>query len=173
MLLTPQDVALLFKLHRALMFFVNKRLKVLPGDVASPDHFSSLPPQVRLKVRDAFLNPMVWTLQVNGFMVDVRHAPREVQEIAFNKGLIPYIAFQCFVEECSFHLIDQGCKAVRDESVGPAGSHLRAGGAGGGRGVRPHAKCPVEARERGLVQRGPCRRYCVARCLTLTTALVQ
>ena len=36
-------------------------------------------------------NPMVWMLQVNGFMVDVRHAPREVQEIAFNKGLIPYI----------------------------------------------------------------------------------
>ena len=36
-------------------------------------------------------NPMVWMLQVNGFMVDVRHAPREVQEIAFNKGLIPYL----------------------------------------------------------------------------------
>jgi len=36
-------------------------------------------------------NPMVWMLQVNGFMVDVRHAPREVQEIAFKKGLIPYI----------------------------------------------------------------------------------
>jgi hypothetical protein len=36
-------------------------------------------------------NPMVWMLQVNGFMVDVRQAPREVQEIAFNKGLIPYI----------------------------------------------------------------------------------
>jgi hypothetical protein len=36
-------------------------------------------------------NPMVWTLQVSGFMVDIRHAPREVQEIAFNKGLIPYI----------------------------------------------------------------------------------
>jgi hypothetical protein len=36
-------------------------------------------------------NPMVWMLQVNGFIVDVRHAPREVQEIAFNKGLIPYI----------------------------------------------------------------------------------
>jgi hypothetical protein len=29
MLLTPQDVQLLFKLHRALMFFVNQRLKVL------------------------------------------------------------------------------------------------------------------------------------------------
>ena len=36
-------------------------------------------------------NPMVWMLQVNGFMIDIRHAPREVQEIAFNKGLIPYI----------------------------------------------------------------------------------
>jgi hypothetical protein len=36
-------------------------------------------------------NPMVWMLQVNGFMLDVRRAPREVQEIAFEKGLIPYI----------------------------------------------------------------------------------
>ena len=36
-------------------------------------------------------NPMVWMLQVNGFTMDVRYAPREVQEIAFNKGLIPYI----------------------------------------------------------------------------------
>jgi hypothetical protein len=36
-------------------------------------------------------NPMVWILEVNGFMMDVRHAPREVQEIVFEKGLIPYI----------------------------------------------------------------------------------
>jgi hypothetical protein len=36
-------------------------------------------------------NPMVWMLQVNGSMMDVRHAPREVQEIAFNRGLIPFI----------------------------------------------------------------------------------
>jgi hypothetical protein len=36
-------------------------------------------------------NPMVWMLQVNGLMVDVRHMPREVQESAFQKGLIPYI----------------------------------------------------------------------------------
>jgi len=55
MLLTPQDVDLFFRLHRALMFCVNQRLQVLPDDVASPDAFSSLSPQVRLKVRDAFL----------------------------------------------------------------------------------------------------------------------
>ena len=36
-------------------------------------------------------NPVAWILEVNGFMVDIRHMPREVQEIAFNKGLIPYI----------------------------------------------------------------------------------
>ena len=36
-------------------------------------------------------NPLVWMLQVNGFMMDVRQAPREVQEMAFEKGLIPYI----------------------------------------------------------------------------------
>jgi hypothetical protein len=36
-------------------------------------------------------NPMVWMLQINGFIMDIRRAPREVQEIAFNKGLIPYI----------------------------------------------------------------------------------
>jgi hypothetical protein len=56
MLLTPQDVELFFKLHRALMFFVNQQLKVIPDDIASPDKFSSLSPEVCLKVRDAFLS---------------------------------------------------------------------------------------------------------------------
>jgi hypothetical protein len=36
-------------------------------------------------------NPLVWMLQVNGFMVDVRSMPREIQEIAYEKGYIPYI----------------------------------------------------------------------------------
>ncbi len=36
-------------------------------------------------------NPLAWMVSVNGFLLDVRHAPREVQEIAFHKGLIPYI----------------------------------------------------------------------------------
>jgi hypothetical protein len=36
-------------------------------------------------------NPMVWLLKVNGMMVDIRHAPRELQVIAYEKGLIPYI----------------------------------------------------------------------------------
>jgi hypothetical protein len=36
-------------------------------------------------------NPLVWMLEANGLIIDARHAPREIQEIAFRKGLIPYI----------------------------------------------------------------------------------
>jgi hypothetical protein len=36
-------------------------------------------------------NPMVWMLSVNGIIVDIRSMPREAQEAAFEKGLIPYI----------------------------------------------------------------------------------
>jgi hypothetical protein len=36
-------------------------------------------------------NPLVWMLEVNGFIMDIRDCPREAQEIAFEKGLIPYI----------------------------------------------------------------------------------
>ena len=36
-------------------------------------------------------NPMVWTIEFNGFVVDARYLPREVQVIAYEKGLIPYI----------------------------------------------------------------------------------
>jgi hypothetical protein len=36
-------------------------------------------------------NPMVWMLEVNGFLMDVRRAPRKLQEAAYKKGLIPYI----------------------------------------------------------------------------------
>jgi len=36
-------------------------------------------------------NPLAWMITVNGFIMDARSAPREVQEIAYQKGLIPYI----------------------------------------------------------------------------------
>jgi hypothetical protein len=36
-------------------------------------------------------NPMVWLAEVNGFMVDLREMPREVQTAAYEKGVIPYI----------------------------------------------------------------------------------
>lgn len=36
-------------------------------------------------------SPMVWTVSVNGLIVDVRDMPREIQEEAYRKGIIPYI----------------------------------------------------------------------------------
>ena len=36
-------------------------------------------------------NPLVWMAEVNGMLVDLRDMPREVQVIAYEKGLIPYI----------------------------------------------------------------------------------
>jgi hypothetical protein len=36
-------------------------------------------------------NPMAWLISVNGFMIDARNAPRQIQELAYEKGIIPYI----------------------------------------------------------------------------------
>lgn len=47
-------------------------------------------PEWSLRIR-VDLNPMVWMIQVNGFMVDARSLKREIQEKALGKGLIPYI----------------------------------------------------------------------------------
>ena len=64
---------------KAKLTAIRKLLKVYPLDPAW-----SLPS----RLDD---NPLVWNIEVNGFIIDVRHAPRELQEVAFNKGLIPYI----------------------------------------------------------------------------------
>jgi hypothetical protein len=39
----------------------------------------------------AAASPLTWMAQVNGLLVDLRSMPLEVQQIAFDKGLIPYI----------------------------------------------------------------------------------
>ncbi len=36
-------------------------------------------------------NPLLWMAKVNGLLVDVRDMPREVQVIAYEKGMTPYI----------------------------------------------------------------------------------
>jgi hypothetical protein len=36
-------------------------------------------------------SPMVWFIQVDGFVLDARHAAVEIQVRAFEKGIIPYI----------------------------------------------------------------------------------
>jgi len=36
-------------------------------------------------------NPLVWMVEVNGFIMDMRVAPPEFQKAAYDKGLIPFI----------------------------------------------------------------------------------
>jgi len=36
-------------------------------------------------------NPLVWMLEVNGLMIDIRQAPAELQQLAYEQGLIPFI----------------------------------------------------------------------------------
>ena len=36
-------------------------------------------------------SPIAWLISVNGYILDARHVSREIQELAFEKGLIPYI----------------------------------------------------------------------------------
>src|SRR3954449_5741128 len=36
-------------------------------------------------------NPLVWMAEVDGLLVDLHTMPREIQEVAFAKGIIPYI----------------------------------------------------------------------------------
>jgi hypothetical protein len=36
-------------------------------------------------------NPLIWMAEVNGLVVDLRHAPRIWQEKAYRQGMIPYI----------------------------------------------------------------------------------
>ncbi|HEY3080545.1 MAG TPA: DUF6398 domain-containing protein [Chloroflexota bacterium] len=36
-------------------------------------------------------NPLAWLIQVDGLLVDARHAPREIQEEALRLGLIPHL----------------------------------------------------------------------------------
>jgi hypothetical protein len=55
MLLPPQDAELFFKLHKALMFFVNQQVHALPDKIASPEEFAALSPEKRLKAREALL----------------------------------------------------------------------------------------------------------------------
>ncbi len=36
-------------------------------------------------------NPMIWIVRVNGLYMDIRDLPREVQQEAYDKGMIPFL----------------------------------------------------------------------------------
>lgn len=62
-----EAVDLFFRLHRSLMFFVNQKLRVIDEKAATPEKYSGLPPEKRIKVHEAFLEH---TDLVNAFAVE-------------------------------------------------------------------------------------------------------
>jgi hypothetical protein len=54
----------------------------------SPEHTTSGLPRITDNGA-AERNPLVWMAEINGLLVDLRDMPRDVQEIAFAKGMIP------------------------------------------------------------------------------------
>jgi hypothetical protein len=36
-------------------------------------------------------NPLVWMVQINGLIIDIRRSPPELQQLAYEKRLIPFI----------------------------------------------------------------------------------
>jgi hypothetical protein len=49
-----------------------------------------LSPEWTLPSRSAD-NPMVWLMEVDGLIMDIRNAPVELQRAAFEQGLIPFV----------------------------------------------------------------------------------
>jgi hypothetical protein len=56
--LSLEEVEQFFRLHRSLMFYVNQRLKVIDEKVDTPEKYSGLPPETRIKVHQALLEHM-------------------------------------------------------------------------------------------------------------------
>ena len=56
------------------------------------DEFDIIPLDPRWCLRSLLTdNPLVWMYNVDGLIMDIRNAPREVQEQAYEDGLIPFI----------------------------------------------------------------------------------
>ena len=58
MQLSPQDVEQFFRLHKALMCFVGRRLEVIDEMVTTLEAYTRLPVEVRLKVHKALVENM-------------------------------------------------------------------------------------------------------------------
>jgi hypothetical protein len=57
-------------------------------------------------------NPLTWMAEIDGLIVDLRYMPREIQEIAFAKGMIPHIPPTGRV------ILEPRCSGVRRRATG-------------------------------------------------------
>lgn len=81
--MASSEIASYFSLSPSTMQAKSKQIRDLLG-MYQMDPDWTLPS----KIDD---NMLAWMIQVNGLIIDARYAPREIQEEAFRKGLIPSI----------------------------------------------------------------------------------
>lgn len=128
MLLEPDEIKVLVRLHRSLMFFVNERLRVLPDTVASPEEYAVLSPQLRVKVHGA-LNRNLELIDSfveenpNGFWDDELEIIRSWRHLVHGKFYVLRELAKCTVFlSASPPAVAYGVHAVSqpfDELIGP------------------------------------------------------
>lgn len=81
--ITSREIAEEFGVSQGTMTAKSKKvrdgLEMVPLD---PDWCISVEPEE---------NPMVWMVDIGGLMMDIRYAPRQMQEEAYRMGLIPFV----------------------------------------------------------------------------------
>ena len=60
-------------------------------------------------------NPAIWCFSVNGFVIDIRMAPVEVQEEAYRSGLIPFVPAYKEKEEKEKNEVSAPTEEIRQE----------------------------------------------------------
>ncbi len=71
-------------------------------------------------------NPLIWMVSVNGFIMDIRNAPREIQVEAFEQGIIPYLPGEGESESAEVEQIEVKPKEIdRDLSLCFRSIHYR------------------------------------------------
>ncbi len=63
-------------------------------------------------------NPLIWMVKVNGFMVDLRLVPRDIQQAAFEQGVIPFIPADQHDEGDTYALVHE--RVARSGGENPA-----------------------------------------------------
>jgi len=60
-------------------------------------------------------NPLAWLIEVDGYLVDVRTAPREIQEAAVAEGVIPFIPGRSEREDGKEEPLQKGATVLRPD----------------------------------------------------------
>ena len=89
--MTPGDLAVNFNLS-------SKTIAAKSKDIRHIFNMCQMDPKWSLPSKIAE-NPLVWMVECDGYIIDIREAPYEMQVEAFEAGVIPYIPAEQAITE--------------------------------------------------------------------------